>query len=180
MELNSILTSYHHIGKNNKIINEFKLFLMENKTPYSRDNSMGHITGSCWIVDKNLTKALLTHHKKLDIWIPTGGHSEGESNPVDISIREGLEETGLTLKLESTDPFHIDIHDIPKHKDSPKHKHYDITYLFTPVSTLNYTVSSESHDLKWIKLEDILENNYEENIKEMAIKTIKLRETHGR
>lgn len=180
MDLNLILSPNINIGKNNKIINEFNSFLSNTPDPFDRGNPTGHITGSCWIVDKYYTKTLLTHHKKLNIWIPTGGHSEGETNPLDISIREGFEETGLELKLISKDPFYIDIHDIPKYKNTAKHKHYDVTYLFTPVSTLNYTVSSESHDLKWIKLEDILGDSYEDNIKEMAIKTLKLRESNGR
>lgn len=152
---------------------EFDNF-MNGKDAYSKDNSIGHITGSCWIINNNLDAVLLTHHKKLNIWIPTGGHSEGESEPLSIAIREGEEETGLKLHVLETKPFHREIHIIPQYKDIPKHKHYDYTFLFKPVDSEDFVVSDESNDLKWIPLQQVELYSNEDNVLFMRDKTINL------
>jgi hypothetical protein len=42
-------------------------FVDANTDCFSRELPVGHITGSAWILDSTGTRALLTHHKKLDI-----------------------------------------------------------------------------------------------------------------
>lgn len=147
-------------------------FISTTENPYSKEN-IDHITGSAWIVDLSSSKALLTHHKKLNIWIQPGGHSEGEKDPYIIAKREGIEETNLTIEPISRDPFYFDIFTIPENKNTPKHKHYDITYIFKVTGTRKFKVSSESHDLKWISLSDIIEGDFQENIVNMAKLTLK-------
>lgn len=145
------------------------------KAPFSRENPIGHITGSCWIINKEITATLLTHHKKLGIWIPTGGHSEGEIDPFITALREGEEETGLKLIPLSKKPFLLDIHKIPKYKEIPEHKHFDFTYLFTPKESHDYTISDESFNLKWISLDHIEEYTKEKNVLRMRDKTQEMR-----
>lgn len=179
MSLNELLSIYTNFN-NNTLYTDFYNFINSAKNPFSRDEKIGHVTGSCWIIDNTYTKTLLTNHKKLNLWIPPGGHSEGETNPLKIALREGIEETGLDLKPLSDLPFYLDIHTIPRYKNTPKHYHYDFTYLFTPVSSMNYTVSEESHDLKWIDLKSIINGGFENNIVYMANKTLELRIVNGR
>ena len=38
----------------------------------------GHLTGSAWIVNRERTMTLLTHHRKLGKWLQLGGHADGE------------------------------------------------------------------------------------------------------
>lgn len=152
---------------------EFNNFI-NSPNPYSRDNKIGHITSSCWILNKQLDSVLLTHHRKLNIWIPTGGHAESETEPISIAIREGEEETGLKLRLLSKIPFNKDIHIIPPYKHVPKHKHFDYTYLFMPIGSEEFTISDESHDLKWIPLLDIEKYSSELNVISMRDKSINL------
>lgn len=158
----------------NSIEEEFSLFL-KSEDPYSRDNPIGHITGSCWILNRDKTEVLLTHHRKLGIWIPTGGHSEGERDPLEIALREGEEETGLTLTPYSKEPFYLDIHLIPEYKGTPEHKHYDYTYIFFPVNGEDFTISDESHNLKWIPLESIDEYTKEINVIKMRDLTMEIK-----
>lgn len=47
---------------------------------FERTLDVGHITASCWLLNKNKTHALLTHHKKLNAWFQLGGHCDGESD----------------------------------------------------------------------------------------------------
>ena len=155
-------------------MDEFDNFINNTRYPYLRSNPIGHITGSCWIINKNLDSVLLTHHKKLNIWIPTGGHAENENDPALIALREGEEETGLQLKLLFKEVFYKDIHIIPKYKETPKHKHFDFTYFFYPIGTEEFSVSSESHALKWIELNEIENYTHEKNVINMRDKTINL------
>ncbi len=143
-------------------------FIKCNKQPFERQNSVGHITGSCWIISRNLENTLLTHHKKLGIWIPTGGHSEGEQDPFKTAKREGEEETGIELLHFDKKIFSIDIHDIPEYNDIPAHKHFDFIYVFYPKKSEDYIISDESHDLKWIPLEQIDEFSNEKNVLSMG------------
>lgn len=162
----------NHIYKD--ILTEFNNFIKGDDI-FSRKNKEGHITASCWIINKNIDSVLLTHHKKLNIWIPTGGHSEGETDPVQIALREGEEETGLKLKLLFNEPFHMDIHNIPLHKNVPAHKHFDYTYLFCPQSSHEFVVSPESFNLKWIPLDKIEEYTKEINVIYMRDKTMEIK-----
>src|SRR5262245_46252242 len=42
-------------------------FVREDERCVDRELSVGHLTGSAWIVDKDHSHALLTHHAKLNI-----------------------------------------------------------------------------------------------------------------
>ena len=60
-----------------------------------RELQVGHLTGSAWIVDKDLTHTLLTHHRKLNLWVQLGGHVEDDADMLSASWREAREESGL-------------------------------------------------------------------------------------
>ena len=76
-------------------ISTLENFIKDNVNPYTRENLDGHITCSSWIVDNNLEKALLIHHKKYDKWLQPGGHMEKGETTLEAALREGLEETGV-------------------------------------------------------------------------------------
>src|SRR5438552_14975069 len=44
-------------------------------------------------------KVLLIHHRKLDQWLPLGGHIELEEDPEMAALREAREESGLEVEL---------------------------------------------------------------------------------
>ena len=44
-------------------------------------------------------KVLLVHHKKLDLWLPVGGHIEPNETPDEALHREVKEEVGLRVEL---------------------------------------------------------------------------------
>ena len=54
-------------------------------------------TASAYIVFEG--KVLLHMHKKLNIWLPPGGHIELDEDPNEAAIREAKEETGLDIEL---------------------------------------------------------------------------------
>ncbi len=117
--------------------------------PYRRERLAGHFTASAFLVDRSGTRTLLTHHRKLGLWLQPGGHADGDSDLQAVALAEAREETGLPgLRL---DPglFDLDRHWIPEHKGVPAHWHYDVRYVVRAGEVEAYVVSEESHDLAW-------------------------------
>ncbi len=125
-----------------------------------RNLQVGHITASAWILDKvhdlptgQAGKTLLTHHRKLDRWLQIGGHAEGETDIVEVSLREAQEESGLQhLSLLHQGIFALDIHRIPEYKGFPAHNHLDICFAWQADENEPLIITSESKDLRWVPL----------------------------
>lgn len=123
---------------------------------FERSLLLGHITGSAWVVNPEMTHAFLTHHAKLNKWLQPGGHADGDENVARVAMKEAEEETGMAdLKLHSPLIFDLDIHPIPERKGIPAHEHFDIRYLILANKDQSYEVSEESHDLAWIPMDDL-------------------------
>ena len=127
-----------------------------------RSQSLGHITGSCWLENYDGTKFLLTKHKKLKCWLQLGGHADGDGNIIRVSMKEAREESGLeNIELVSADIFDLGVHLIPQYKNVPAHYHYDIRFLLRASnSNEKIIMSDESTDLGWFS--DAPEDNLEE------------------
>lgn len=152
-------------------LERIKGFVIAHEDCFKRELEVGHITGSAWIVSECGDQALLTHHKKLNIWVQLGGHADGDADVQRVAQREAEEESGLTdLELVSRDIFDIDIHEIPARKSEPAHYHYDCRFLLRAKS-LSYIVSEESHDLEWISLSKMSDYTTEASVLRMVAKT---------
>lgn len=138
---------------------------------FDRTHLPGHITGSAWIVDSTRTHVLLVHHAKLNKWVQPGGHADGDEHILRVALKEAEEETGLkNLTVIGQSPFDIDIHTIPKRAEFPEHDHYDVRFLFEANLNEPIVVSEESHDVKWIKLDDLEKYNQERSVLRMKDK----------
>lgn len=141
---------------------------------------MGHITGSCWLLDRSHKKTLLTHHRKLQKWLQLGGHSDGHPNVLQTAIREAKEESGINKIIAlSEDVFDIDIHQIPAKGDRSAHLHYDVRFILAVDSGEDFQVSHESLDLRWFSAEEILNSeNMEDSLKRMTHKWLSFIEVY--
>ena len=141
-------------------------FAHGNPRCFERDNP-GHITGSAWVINYDHSKVLLTHHKKLNIWLQLGGHAEGSADIAAVALQEAIEESGIeNLTLLVPEIYDVSIHAIP----GKCIKHYDIRYLVVAPENSTYKVSHESHDLAWVHLKKIEEYSQERSILRMAEK----------
>lgn len=146
-------------------------FVASHPDCFERGLKTGHVTGSAWVVDRAGTRVLLTHHKKLNMWVQLGGHADGDSDVFRVARREAEEESGLESVVPvSGQIFDIDVHRIPARGDEPEHFHWDIRYAFRAAGSEAYAVSDESHDLAWIEIRDLPSVTREESMLRMARK----------
>ncbi|MEM7216782.1 MAG: NUDIX hydrolase [Pseudomonadota bacterium] len=153
----------------------FRRFVEEEPRCYERDCWRGHVTGAVWLVDGSGERALLTHHRKLNMWLQLGGHSDGDPDTTAVALREAREESGLVVELLDTDIFDIDIHAIPARDADPGHEHFDVRLLARAVGSEAFVVSEESHDLAWVPHADIRRYTQESTILRMTSKWLALR-----
>ncbi|MEM7294153.1 MAG: NUDIX hydrolase [Pseudomonadota bacterium] len=134
----------------------------------------GHITGSAWVVDTRGQALLLTHHKKLNMWLQLGGHSDGDSDTLGVAMREAREEGGVAVVALWEEIFDIDIHAIPARKQDPAHQHFDVRFVLQARSDA-VVVSDESNALNWVAITEIENYTHETSILRMRDKWLRLK-----
>ncbi len=133
----------------------FEQLLDDAGDPFRRERLAGHFTASVWLVSSDSCRVLLTHHRKLGMWLQLGGHADGERDLQVAALKEAEEESGLTdLRIEPG-VFDLDRHRIPEHKGVPEHWHYDVRYVVRAGANEAYIVSDESHDLAWRSIAEL-------------------------
>jgi 8-oxo-dGTP pyrophosphatase MutT (NUDIX family) len=114
-------------------------------------------------------KILLIHHRKLDKWLPLGGHIELDEDPEKAALREAKEESGLDVELigerpPTTSPGtraliaprFLDIHRI-----NETHEHIGLIYWARPKGGSGAPAADptlaigEHHDIRWCSVEDL-------------------------
>ena len=108
-------------------------------------------------------KVLLIHHRKLDRWLPLGGHIELDEDPEQAALREAKEESGLDVELLGERPpttgagtraliapRFLDIHYI-----TDNHEHIGMIYWARPQNGSLTLAVDEHHDIRWCSAENL-------------------------
>lgn len=154
-------------------IDRFENFVRAHDDCFERTCVPGHLTGAAFLVNESGDHLLLTHHRKLDTWLQLGGHADGDTDMLQVALKEAEEESGLeaaSLETIGSAIFDLDIHPIPARGDDPKHLHYDVRFLIRHRGSGDYIVSDESHDLAWAPLDTLDTYTSEHSIVRMARK----------
>lgn len=167
-----LLGRYQLLRQNEQpMIDRYTQFVRNHDDCFKRTQLSGHVTGSAWLVNRRKTHVLLTHHRKLNMWLQLGGHADGNPDILSVALREAQEESGIAnIKPLSDQLLDVDIHTIPARGDEPEHYHYDATFAFCTVDTDEFMVSEESLALEWIEISKITERTTEPSILRMASK----------
>ena len=108
-------------------------------------------------------KVLLIHHRKLDKWLPLGGHIELDEDPEQAALREAREESGLEVELLGERPpttgpdtraliapRFLDIHRI-----NDTHEHIGMIYWARPKNGSLALAAEEHHDIRWCAAKEL-------------------------
>ncbi len=112
-------------------------------------------TVAIFVVDDG--RVLLIHHRKLDQWLPLGGHIELDEDPEQAALREAREESGLEVELLGERPpttgpgtraliapRFLDIHRITE-----THEHIGMIYWARPKNGSLSLARDEHHEIRW-------------------------------
>jgi len=128
-----------------------------------RDNLVGHLSASAWVVNKDRTKVLFAYHNIYDSWAWLGGHADGDLDLLNVAVKEAKEEAGinnvLVLQEEpiSLEALFVQPH-IKRGKFIPDHIHFNLTYLLE--ADENEAIAyrpDESSDVAWIKIDELMD-----------------------
>lgn len=121
------------------------------------------LVASIFIIHNN--QVLLIFHKKLQSWLPIGGHVELHEDAEEALMREIQEECGLNVTLLSqplpnvpdiTDmkflpvPSYFDIHNISK-----DHRHMNLVYFGTSSTNKVVLAEKEHAAFRWFTAQEI-------------------------
>lgn len=137
----------------------------------TRQNEFGHFTASSWVVNKERTKVLMIYHNIYQSWAWTGGHADGESDLLNVVLREVKEETGIEhVKPVMEDIFSLEIVCVNGHVKRGKyvssHVHLNVTYLLEADEKEALIIKEdENSGVKWVDIDKVIEMSNEEWIK---------------
>ena len=127
----------------------------------TRDNLVGHLTASAWVVNPERTKVLMAYHKLYNSWAWLGGHADGDWDLGRVAEKEAREESGIhTLKALSPDPISLEILTVDGHEKKgkyvPCHLHLNVTYLFEAVEAQDLACKpDENTGVAWLEMEKL-------------------------
>ena len=125
-----------------------------------------HFTVSGFLVDGDRT--VLHWHKKLQLWLPPGGHIDPDEDPVQAVVREVLEETGIRAEIvPHTPPYDfsnvaqlpVPISIIVADVGEGPHQHIDMAYALRPVDGAPRSVPDEDHGFVWVSETELQRND---------------------
>lgn len=156
-------------------------YIENNQDCFEREHGPVHVTGSAWVVNPQRDRVLMVHHGKLHEWYQPGGHADGDPDVLRVAMREAQEESGVSdehIHLLSPEVFDVDIHWIPAAPMVPAHGHIDIRFLLEIDDVHDVPGSDESHEVKWIELNQVSLYNNNRSTFRMVDKTRQMRAYH--
>ena len=136
--------------------------------PWLRSEPL-HVTGSAVIVHPATRRVLLRWHKRQQAWLQVGGHGDpGESDPLEVALREGAEETGLTdlQPWPGAELRHVAVVNVPASASEPAHQHADLRFVLATDDPDAARPESPGAPLRWLSPDEARELTSEPNFRE--------------
>jgi 8-oxo-dGTP pyrophosphatase MutT (NUDIX family) len=132
-----------------------------------------HFTATLYLVSDGAVA--LHDHKRLDMWLPPGGHVDRDELPHRTALRETREETGLDPELVADresitsatveslpQPEHVQLADINRHGDAVGHQHVDLVYYGRATSRAIDPADGEvpAEDWRWFTADELRDADF--------------------
>lgn len=133
-----------------------------------------------YIINKN--RVLLIQHKKLDLWLPVGGHIEKDETPDDALLREIKEEIGIDVEILNyinfpiegntkknlSSPFYVNVHSVGDHD------HCCFYYLCRAINPEKLKINKELKNFGWFSKEELEQKYIPLDVRNQCLKAIEL------
>ena len=135
-----------------------------------------HFTATCFIINDD--KVLLHFHKKLDKWLPVGGHIDRDELPHKAAEREAEEESGLDVEINGREDLSEEVDKLPRPDKvllqdiNDHHQHIDSVFF---VETEDEDFESEDgiEEMAWFTEEEVRELDAAEEVKNHSLEAMK-------
>lgn len=149
-----------------------------------------HFTATAFVIDSQ-NRVLLLWHKRMQKWMPPGGHIDPNETPEECAKRECKEETGLDVEIIGSEqldlfsnnteegsmlkkPFAMMLENIPasEARNEPAHQHIDSVFFAHPLDEKQALViaKNEADHVRWFtkeEVENLPNDEIFENVKEL-------------
>jgi len=130
----------------------------------------------------NQNKVLLVHHKKLDLWLPVGGHIEKDETPDQTLLREIKEEVNIdveilnqsdiplegNIKCNLAKPFYINVHSVGDHD------HCCLFYICRAINPEQLKINNELKNFRWFTKDDLHKEDVPTDVRNQCLKAFEL------
>jgi len=144
--------------------------------PWLRSTPL-HITGSAVIVHPATRRVLLRWHKRQQAWLQVGGHGDpGESDPLEVALREAAEETGLADLQPWPDAQlrHLAVVNVPASATEPAHQHADLRFVLATADPDAARPENPDAPLRWLSPDEARAATSEPNFRETLARVERL------
>ena len=134
---------------------------------FSRENPVAHMTASAWVVNPERTKVLMAYHNIYDSWSWLGGHADGETDLLEVAMREVREESGVkTVHPVSEEIYSLEVLTVDGHVKRGQyvssHLHLNVTYLLEAEEKEKLQIKEdENSNVAWFEKEEAIKASTE-------------------
>jgi 8-oxo-dGTP pyrophosphatase MutT (NUDIX family) len=154
--LNGLLTGYQPADEAEAAdVRRMRQLAETAANPWSRSQLPLHFTASALVVHPASRRALLRWHVKHDRWLQVGGHGDpGETDPLQIALREAREETGLSDLVPWPDESlqHAVVCYVRPSGTEPEHEHGDLRYFLATGQPDAIAPENPQSPLRWLDI----------------------------
>ncbi|WP_025725223.1 NUDIX hydrolase [Acholeplasma granularum] len=162
MEIQTIINYIPKNEQEQKDKDAMILFANRNKDAFLRSNLIAHFTNSAIVINKEKTKVLFVNHLIYKSWGWVGGHNDGNTNFLEVVIREAIEETGVkNVYPLIEEPIALDNIYVPNHIKNGQyigdHIHMNLTFVLVADEKDELTTKvDENSGVRWFLIDEVL------------------------
>ncbi|QKQ98859.1 NUDIX domain-containing protein [Candidatus Nanohaloarchaea archaeon] len=134
-----------------------------------------HFTATCFVV--NSDRVLLHFHKKLDKWLPVGGHIDRDELPHKAAEREVKEESDLNISIEGREKLSDGVEKLPKPDKvllqdiNDHHQHIDSVF-YVETDEDDFETEEGIEEMAWLSEKEVKQLDASNEIKKHSLEAL--------